>query len=258
MKVFNKENGVNKVYLQIFDINMIDYYIKRNPTVRVPQEYYEQVKIGNVVNDRKYIGFTSKPVINFIKSLSWIIDYDEVSRMSIEELIVMNRELKDKCEALGIKCSRITDNQKKQRLTTYKRLLEYKASSIDYAIGVKQGIYEANLPLVPRTNGFKVICGNYVINDSLDYRRILLSRVDGNPIFSIDDIPNGFIESAVPIIVMTRKTKNEMFKYYESERYLTDDRRFLVFVYTEPRKEIDIVKQKKIGSIGSIIKRKVG
>ena len=74
MKIFNVENGIKKVYVQMNDIAMLIH-----SDLPVPASIYEKIYSGTVITDDSnrmdFVEFNQPSDIKFFESLDWIVDY---------------------------------------------------------------------------------------------------------------------------------------------------------------------------------------
>ena len=92
MKIFNKEDGKEKVYVQMNDIGMMNSHVHS-----IPASIFEQVFTDIVIiddsNRMDFVCFDKKHEIDFFASLDWIVDYKELGYLSLEELTKKAEEI---------------------------------------------------------------------------------------------------------------------------------------------------------------------
>ena len=88
MKIFNIENGHEKVYVQREDIAMLNKVDVPYPGVIYTRILDHGVMVVDNSNKDEFIGFTEPDVIEFFKSQDWIIDYKQYRKLKETDLIV--------------------------------------------------------------------------------------------------------------------------------------------------------------------------
>ena len=188
MKLYNKENGINKVYVSREDIIFL-YEVYSN----IPSFIDEKL---NEKGDKEYLVFDKKDELEYFKKIFWIIDYKEYSKLSFEELNTCLDEL-----SLRLSSSKDDLITKKELLYQYKSVKEF----IDYRLGD----YDYNLPLVPDSDSFVLETSSYnpkyYIAQSIDQNKLLLYRENYEKMSYSDNIPKPLLDSAWNMANMMRK-----------------------------------------------------
>ena len=84
MKIFNKEDNVDVVYVQEEDLMQLRSYYGNMPFY-LEDEIKDALSSANY-NGEKFIRFTNPEAIKFFKNIGWIIDYKKCRALSDEEL----------------------------------------------------------------------------------------------------------------------------------------------------------------------------
>ena len=84
MKIFNKEDNIDVVYVQEEDLMQLRSYYGNMPFY-LEDEIKDALSSANY-NDEKFIRFTNPEAIKFFKSIKWIVDYKQCRDLSDEEL----------------------------------------------------------------------------------------------------------------------------------------------------------------------------
>lgn len=135
MKRFTKENGKEKVFIQVRDLRFID------AQSRTPSNVKKEIKLENLnVNKQdEYFEFTNKDFINFLKKADYILDFDEFNNMSYEDICKGFDQNRKNIES---KIKEIKKDLKKKLDVTSKRhdldLLNYYEQSILYFLSHKK------------------------------------------------------------------------------------------------------------------------
>ena len=76
MKIFNVENGVKKVYVQMNDIMMLTHSDISIPA-SIIEKVFSDVVIVNDSNRMNFVEFTQPNEVEYFDYLDWIIDYKQ-------------------------------------------------------------------------------------------------------------------------------------------------------------------------------------
>lgn len=230
MKIFNIENGIKKIYVQMNDIIMLFHFNKQ-----IPASILEKVFTGTIIvddsNKMKFIEFTQPNEIRFFKSLDWIIDYKKTINLSEEEIKIKKQEISNEINKIANKFNSMSDKNKKnnQSLVQKHNLLSYKMKYLTEILYIKQGRHQIELPIVPDSDGFSLdgndIC-DYKIKSSLDPNKVLLFRKDGKKLSNDEKIPQNFLQTGISIALIKRYKNN--IGEYEINNYLTEDNQYFV------------------------------
>ena len=206
MKIFNVENGVKKVYVQMNDIMMLTHSDKPIPA-SIFEKVFSDVVIVNDSNRMDFVEFTQPNEIEYFDSLDWIVDYKQTRYLSKEDIMEKRKEIVNEMSEIAHKSISITDENYKDYQSLIKRLelLDYKMKSLGEILWVKQGYREMPFPVVPDSDGFSFVgdaTSEYEIRGSLDPYKILLFRKDGKELSSEERIPQGFLKMGMSIAIM--------------------------------------------------------
>lgn len=92
MKIFNKENGIEKVYVQEKDIKKLWEFCSNIPN-SIYANFNDEEKNG-------FIEYSSKEEVEFFKTVDWIIDYKKFVKLSKEDLEECMTELQNQMKIL--------------------------------------------------------------------------------------------------------------------------------------------------------------
>lgn len=262
MKIFNVENGVKKVYVQMNDIMMLTH-----SDISIPASIFEKVfsdvVIVNDSNRMDFVEFTQPNEVEYFESLDWIVDYKQIRYLPNEEIMEKRQELANEMSEIAHKSISIPDEDEKdyQSLIQRLELLEYKMKSIGEILWVREGHKQMPFPVVPDSDGFSFVGDDnceYEIRASLDPNKILLFRKDGKKLSNDDRIPQGFLQMGMSIAIMERNEKNAFAGDYEMSNSLTEDNQYFVTEfkvksYDNIHEEQEEVKEEK--GIKRLVKR---
>lgn len=262
MKIFNVENGVKKVYVQMNDIMMLTH-----SDISIPASIFEKV-FGDVVivndsNRMDFVEFTQPNEVEYFDSLDWIVDYKQIRYLSKEEIMEKRQEIANEMSEIAHRSISMPDENDKDYQSLIQRLeiLEYKIKSLAEILWVKQGHKQMPFPVVPDSDGFSFVGDDnceYEIRASLDPNKILLFRKDGKKLSNDDRIPQGLLQMGMSIAIMERNEKNAFAGDYEMSNSLTEDNQYFVTEfkvksYDNSHEEQEEVKEEK--GIKRLVKR---
>lgn len=212
MKIFNIEDGIEKIYVQKKDVIMLNQLSKH-----ICSEKDLAINDSEISGYRSdFIQFTAPSLIAFFRKLDWIVDYKEIRALS-------GKELNKRIIALEKELSEMNPKRMRRR---YELLMFQKQSLTD--ISMKKDIDK--IPIVPDVDGFTLVDSNspYQIQVALDTNRILFSRTDGQLLTGDEDIPARFLHNGIELSIMRNEDQEHLSEYFKSMFFLTDDNRYLV------------------------------
>ena len=218
MKIFNEENGVKKVYVQINDIYTIQEFSEE-----VPSYVYETVMDFGDAGVDKNFGMCfreySKPnEVKFFESCDWILDYKKYRNYSIERLESEMGLCDMETDNIHRSIDGLTTEERKQRQEDIQRiyLLNYKRNYIASLIEYKKGNLDMRLPLIPDSDASYITRDSsfpYEFRPCIDGKRLLICKRDGEYFGEDEKVPEDFIKMALSIIMVGRR------KYFKDEDY---------------------------------------
>lgn len=246
MKIFNNENGIKKVYVQMNDIMMLN-----SSDVPIPASIYQKVFTNVVIvddsNRMEFIEFTQPNEVKFFESIDWIVDYKQVRNLSEEKI-------KNQCQAISTEMNEIAtrlnntsvNNIEKQSLIQRHTLLDYKMKYLAEILLIKQGYKQVPFPVVPDSDGFSLVGDDnfaYEMRASLDPNKLLLFRKDGKELSDNDRIPQGFLQVGISKTLMEKS--NEFFGNYEITHSLSEDKKYFVMEFKASKYENNNVQEQE-------------
>lgn len=138
----------NKIYVQRSDISMvsIDENLKDNDTVN------KILNMGYSYDDKNkydFVLFTDEDIIEFLRGLDYIVDYDEVKDMSDEDLEGIAKETADERNNVTVRYARLDEENMRKEFKKARNeisLLEYKLISLRDLSLFKNGHLKISLP----------------------------------------------------------------------------------------------------------------
>ncbi len=234
MKIFNKENGKEVVYVQKGELAYLMHSCESIPTAII-SDFFSEVVIIDGNNKDEFVRFENPSEIKFFKNEDWIVDYHDLVNLSEDQIIEEGKKAVVKMNEIAVEYNDTEDNELRRKLHNKYDLYEYKFYNIRDFLWVRQGHINYDFPLVPDSNGFK-FNGNddepYTIVSSLDPNKLLLYRKDGEPLKEDEQIPLSFINMGLSIATVERQEKDSFyFGDYSTNRYLSNDNKYLVIEY---------------------------
>lgn len=237
MKIFNEENGVKKVYVQLNDIARIIHSNCAIP-VSIMQRFFYNVFIVTDENRWKFEEFTDKNELEFFEGLDWIVDFRTYKNMTEKEIIdcgmMAASEMDEVAREYNKKIETASDEVLEELMSKHEDL-EHKMYSIREILWFKQGYREMPLPEVVDSEGFKLSGDNdefpYVAQQGLNPFQYIIFRKDGAPLKGSEILPLGFIQSAQALSINENMEHNEFFGDFESKNKLSDDKTKFITTY---------------------------
>ena len=95
MKIFNVENGDEKVYVQLDDLQVLFKTDQFIPISIFDEVFGKGIDI-NDINRFDFIEFYKKNEVDFFKAIDWIVDGKELNKKDIDELdSIYKKSIKD-------------------------------------------------------------------------------------------------------------------------------------------------------------------
>lgn len=148
MKIFNNENGKEKVYVQMNDIMFLMNGTDIPMPAQVISKVFKHVVVVNDSNRFDFVGFDDKEVVEFFGKLDWVIDYNIYIKMSDEELSAEASKLAAEDNLIVDKYNSLNSNERKEnsKLIQEHEIKGYKIKFLSEVYGLKHGVKEMLLP----------------------------------------------------------------------------------------------------------------
>lgn len=143
MKVLTR----NTLYVQKMDIEFLKYTMHT-----LPDSALDEINLDDY-NKYDFIPFTDKDIIAYLSSIDYIIDYQEMEKLTPEELRKIGSSLASEREtatSIIYKCKEGTDEYK-EAMHRYK-ILSHLLTSLTDISDIKSGLLKIN---IPTNNRFK-------------------------------------------------------------------------------------------------------
>lgn len=261
MKIFNKENDKEKVYVQKKDLMMLksaDYFFKYRYVNFVEKNYNCIDNTSSDSNDL-FIEFDEKDEVDFFKDIDFIIDYKKVRNYSLKDIKEEMNEIKEEIRNLEFRCIS-SDHEEKERIFARIQILEYKCKSYIELIKIKKNQKKILFPHAIDSNGLKVgdkDYSKYQFSALLDPNKIALHRKDGSPFRSGEDISQSFYFYGIKKYLCNMSENNEFLTQYETETYMSSDNKQLIVEFKfKPYKKSDVLLQSAKETFKGLVKAK--
>lgn len=230
MRIYNIEDGVGKLYVQVGDIKML---VLDKDTPRSISNIICDITFNDNYDDNDFISFKKQSDILFLESHDWIIDYRDYKNRNIHEI---KKEIHDLKQDVRIM---FYNDKKEERLDA--AILDYKALKLEEIVAIKKGYMEMDFPLVPDYKGFKLTSkdNEYLLNESLNPDKFLIYRKDGKQLSSRDRFRDSFIEMGISVALSNKVDNNEKVGKYSVIHSFTPDKKYLVTKINHVSKEKD-------------------
>lgn len=232
MKIFNVENGVKKVYVQLNDIMMMMHFGSSIPS-EVMEKHFMEMFIVDDSNRYEFSEFTDPHTVEFFEQCDWIVDFKEYKDLTEDEIKAKGQEIAEEMNEVATKWNSMSPEQREANQDVYTRYesLEFKMHSTAEILWTKQGHRVMPFPVVPDSDGFKLA------NDEWEHRaqqglnplQVLIFRKDGKPMDrKTERIPEGAVHGGEMILMNTNLEHNEFFGDFESSMTISDDNKYII------------------------------
>lgn len=137
----------NAVYIQKVDLEFFKYELRSLPKF-ISLKIFENKEI-DMDDYEKYdfLKFEDEEIIEFLKKIDWIIDYDLVKNLTDDEIREIGRTYAEKFESVNKKIYTTSPNKKDYKdLLQQSKLLFYQLRSIEDLLDFKGGRLKITLP----------------------------------------------------------------------------------------------------------------
>ena len=186
MKIFNKENGKEVVYVQMQDIMTV---VHEDINCGIPASLFDKV-FGDVLivdsrNRWDFMSFDEPQEIEFFRKLEWIPDYKEFRNKSREEFVAISEGLNEEFNTEAKKWNNMTPEERENNGDLYTKctLMQYKMECLPRIFFTGQGHYDLDVPNVVDSDGYD--CGSngeYEALSALNPNKVIIRRKDGQPL----------------------------------------------------------------------------
>lgn len=187
MKIFNTENGKEKVYVQMQDImTVVHEDINCGIPASIFNKVFKDVLIVDESNRWDFLEFDEEQEVEFFKGLDWIPDYKEFRNKSREEMVAISEGLNETFNEDANKWNNMSPEEKEANQDLYTRctLLQHKINTLPRIFFTGQGHYTLGVPDVVDSDGYD--CGSndeYEAVSALEPNKVIIRRKDGRSLY---------------------------------------------------------------------------
>lgn len=138
----------NSIYVQKNDIAYLN-----SSTLEIPASIFMKVFNKDVViiddsNRYEFVEFNAPEEIEFLKNIDWIIDYNEVKNLSLEEIISLGQNIADEKNSIARHFNSMELEERKENMNMVSECenLDFKIYSLRDFLWFKQGHLNFDLP----------------------------------------------------------------------------------------------------------------
>ena len=249
MKIFNEENGVKKVYVQVNDLSTIQEFDEDVPLYMYDVVYGNEDATIDKNHGMSFLSFERPEEVEYFKNCDWIFDYKQYRDFSVSQLQDEKEKIQTEIDGIFDSLAGLSIEERKAKKQELARiyLLTYKKGYFDYFINYKKGFTDINFPDVVDGDSFVLTGGKdfpYELKTSIDPNKVYIYRKDGQYLVEGEPIPENFIVKGESI-VMTHKHSLFNEGEYEIVRYFGGDGKTLVIEFRSKKKEQDKKQEEK-------------
>ena len=116
MKIFNKENEQEKVYVHLNDIMELTQTNMPIPASIIDKVFGGKFLIVDDSNRDDFVEFDKKEEIDFFKSIEWIADYKKYRDLTQDELKLLVEETNKEIDDIATKYNTLSYTEKENNL----------------------------------------------------------------------------------------------------------------------------------------------
>ena len=231
MKIFNKENGVEKVYIQLDDLLVLFKTEQFIPISIFDEVFGKDIDI-NDINRFDFIEFYKKNEVDFFKAIEDIDELDSIYKKSIKDV---NNYLIDHNNSL------LTEDENYDY-----ELLKHKSDSIRNFFRAKYGNLKMPFPEVANSEGLIIddsAKSGIILSESLNPNSIVMTKLTGEKFKGTDPINNHLINQALEIMKTRRKGRDESVFEYKTSYDISENLKSFIINYRKGKCRTEIQEQ---------------
>ena len=242
MKIFNKENGVEKVYIQLDDLLVLFKTEQFIPISIFDKVFGKGIIIDNS-NRYEFLEFHKKEEVDFFKAIDWIVDGKKLNKKDINELDSIYKEsIKEiNCFLIDRNNSLLSEDDNYEY-----ELLKHKSNSIRNFFRTKYGNLKMPFPEVANSEGLIIddsAKSGIILSESLNPNSIVMTKLTGEKFKGTDPINNHLINQALKIMKKRRKCRDESVFEYKTSYDISENLKSFIINYRKGKCETEIQEQ---------------
>ena len=262
MKILSIENNIEKIYVQIEDLMKL-----YNSDSVIPASIFDKVfSEPIVVDDRnryEFVEFSDKEDVEFLKSIEWIIDCKKYMKANINKVHNEYIHVLNEINRISAIFNQLSNEEKikNERLVNDYDALNYKLDALGSIIQFRNGKLDIPFPQVPDCDGAifdDSKTTGYIIQEGVMPGTLLMFKANGDILSGKDNAYPNLINNAVNVVRIKHNDFAEDKFDYHNVYSLSDDLRYLIIKYREPKLYVSSNNNKKISNclIKKIFKNK--
>ena len=138
----------NAVYIQNKDIIYLSRINVPVPSSLFNQIYNDDIVIIDDLNGNGFVKLDKDSEIQFFKSLDWIVDYQNVKDLNIDDFKKLKQKIINEKNQIANQYNSMSDKERKENINIVNRfdLLEYKLQSLKEILNYKLGQLDIKMP----------------------------------------------------------------------------------------------------------------
>ena len=138
----------NAVYIQNKDIIYLSRINVPVPSSLFKQIYNDDIVIIDDLNGNGFVKLDKDSEIQFFKSLDWIVDYQKVKDLNIDDFKKLKQKIINEKNQIANQYNSMSDKERKENINIVNRfdLLEYKLQSLKEILNYKLGQLDIKMP----------------------------------------------------------------------------------------------------------------
>ena len=225
MRIFNIENGTEKVYLQVKDILLLKNYEFEKP------EFIDRLVISEDLDENDFVEFNKQEEVSFFRSLDWFVDFREVRYLPHKSILALEQNdvaSKSELNKLLLFTSK-EELEKRNKMTEMLDIVDNRLKDYESILEFKNGKNRIPFPLVPDYDGFKWLTNDiYMMSPGLNPYITLLSRKDSKPLSDEDKVPLELEARGLDASFEELDNNDLLGTSIDVKRYVTGDKRYIV------------------------------
>ena len=237
MKILNKEDSVNKLYIQKNDLIII-----KEKYNTIPGQL-DMVINNNEINENSFVEITDKGLIGYINLFKWIIDYKQYQNINVSEYNNLYEKYIHALSRINQEIYFKTNSSDLQEALIRKKIISKQINDIYLIL---QNVYtkkRLNLPVVVDFDkeGYKVTDNNetYIIKQTLDSNTIIVEK-ENKGIINLNDYTISMFNAII------NKGRESLNTYDEYQLTMNEDNTRAIINFKQSNKEKELIKAKSI------------
>ena len=237
MKILNKEDSVNKLYIQKNDLIII-----KEKYNTIPGQL-DMVINNNEINENSFVEITDKGLIGYINLFKWIIDYKQYQNINVSEYNNLYEKYIHALSRINQEIYFKTNSSDLQEALIRKKIISKQINDIYLIL---QNVYtkkRLNLPVVVDFDkeGYKVTDNNetYIIKQTLDSNTIIVEK-ENKGIINLNDYTISMFNAII------NKRKDSLNTFDEYQLTMNEDNTRAIINFKQSNKEKELIKAKSI------------